>query len=198
MGYNKKASREDVIRYLLMRTSYLTKTQLMKLSYFADLEHMKRYGTMLSEASYIRDKRGPVDYSIPDTAQSMDDVDCVSGSNFYGSPEYDFKRKESMVDSAKNLSSSAQSTLDWVIENYGQMSASRLSELTHSTEPWIASVNSGKSAVDLSICKNEKKKEYLDKIRASIDRSTIGTAEEIEVRNAKIRREMLRYKVVCQ
>lgn len=192
-----RISREDMIAYFLCRTPSLTKTQLMKLCYFADLEHIERYGEVLSDATYKRDHYGVVDYAIPDTAGVMAGVQHIVGYNSFGTIEHDYRPTEKLIDPEDRFSISAQAVMNWVVDTLAGKTATELGRMSKQTKPWKYAIENKSKDIDLAVCKNDKRQEYLKAIRERIDRSTIGTSDEIAERDKHLRDEMERYQVAC-
>ncbi|NCN39598.1 MAG: SocA family protein, partial [Candidatus Aenigmarchaeota archaeon] len=53
-------------------TTFLGKTKLMKLFYFADFTHLKQFGSPITYDTYVKLEHGP----IPSTIKSLVDTAC--------------------------------------------------------------------------------------------------------------------------
>jgi uncharacterized phage-associated protein len=184
------ASRQDVISYLLVRLKCLNRMQLMKLPYLADVEHMKRYGRPLSESSYIRDKLGAVDYMILDTAEVMPAVSVESVTTIFGSRGKNYRATDSLADSADRIGVQACAVLDAVIEEHGRRGGDHLGKLTKKTLPWKDAVERDSRVLRLSVVAPEDKLAHLRSVRKRVDRSTIGTPEDLARRDTLVDQRM--------
>ena len=70
-----KTKLKAMLRYFCTNTnpSFLGKTKLMKLFYFADFLHVKKYGVPITYDTYIRLEHGPVPSKILNLVNSIID-----------------------------------------------------------------------------------------------------------------------------
>ena len=116
-----------MMSYIAHRTTDLYKTKLNKLLFYADFVNDHFHGTSISGSKYIHLPYGPVPDGYEETLETLnhygvinvskqDSADLVLSSE---SPACDF------------LTAEERRSLDWVLESYGGMSASQLTEISH-------------------------------------------------------------------
>jgi uncharacterized phage-associated protein len=116
-----------MVSYLAAKTSDLYKTKLNKLLFYADFVNYHVYGNSISGSRYVHLPYGPVPDGYEDTLETL---------NHYGVIEVRRQNSADLVLGGDNparqfLSEAEQSTLDWVIDRFGHMSASQLTEISH-------------------------------------------------------------------
>jgi len=188
-------TREDLVAYLLTRVSCLTKVSLMKLAYLADLEHMSRYGRPLSEASYTRDHHGAVDYLILDAAEAMPFVRVEPVITWFGSAGKEYRATSALVDPADRLTVQARAVLDGIVATYRTWSAADLGRLTKTTAPWKDAVERDSRVLRLAVVAPTNNLAHLSEVLKRVDRSTIGSAEDLARRDASVDDCMQSYRV---
>jgi len=139
----------NIILYILCKIGEASKTKLMKLMFFADFEHAKRYNKPILWAKYFRLDRGPAPSYL------LDIINTSIGKSDYAN-ENDVQRFEEVIkiefrkafntDAAflkplrepdsDDISKSEKEVLDYVIEKYGHLNATQLSKATHNHEAW--------------------------------------------------------------
>ena len=175
---------EAVVCYLLekARPNPISKTSLMKLCYFADLEGMRRFGRPLTEESWERADYGVVAYGIPNAARQIPGVDAFDydtysgkhGTNFCAGPEALAFRDELGMDD--------KAILDDIWSRHGHWQATALGSESKRTEPWIMAEASGDSRLDLSAMSPgpNARLDYFAKVLERVDLSVQGTPAEID------------------
>jgi uncharacterized phage-associated protein len=133
----------------------LTKLKAAKLLYFADKMHLLQYGRPITGDKYYCLDYGPVptvslnimsDMISPFTVtlkgkrlehpmRSTVEEYVTVGNKSARHPRI-IARKDSEIDS---LTSAEQKVLTYISQKYGQLSSSRLIELTHKERPWLKS-----------------------------------------------------------
>ncbi|MDO9557232.1 MAG: Panacea domain-containing protein [Coriobacteriia bacterium] len=188
-------TRADVAAFLLFRQGTLCQTKLMKLAYLADLEHMRRYGRPLSEASYRCDKYGVVDYALLGVAATMPDVRVKQTMTFFRTKGRDFSRTETLADPADHMSIQARSVLEATLEEYGSWRAGDLGDFTKTTPPWNDAKARHSPLVHLMVIAPKDKLAHLHEVLKHVDRSTRGSAEDLAKRDASVDRSIRKYRL---
>lgn len=116
-----------MVLYLANRTADLYKTKLNKLLFYADFVNYHLHGSSISGSRYVHLPYGPVPDAYEETLETLSHygvIDLVrqnsaelikSGDGQVGDPLTDVER----------------STMDWVLERYGDCSATQLTEISH-------------------------------------------------------------------
>ncbi len=123
---------------------FLGKTKLMKLFYFLDFMHLKRYGVPVTYDSYYHLEHGPIPTVIKnyvDTAE--DDIDSsilsdtIEIERLEGQAIHRIKPLRKLTDEAKNLFSENElETLERVCKRFGDKNKSYIEEASHKEAPW--------------------------------------------------------------
>jgi uncharacterized phage-associated protein len=116
-----------MVSHLASRTTDLYKTKLNKLLFYADFVNYYLHGASISGSRYVHLPYGPVPDGYEETLETL---------NHYGVIDVTRQDSAELVRSgdtpAKNfLSSEELESVDWVLNSYGNMSASQLTELSH-------------------------------------------------------------------
>jgi uncharacterized phage-associated protein len=108
----------DVAAALLSETGPMTTMKLEKLAYYSQAWHLARHGKPLFPDRIEAWREGPVVRAL------------------YAKHRGDFRATEWPAGDAGRLTEPERETVDWVVRQYGDFSAEKLSELTHSELPW--------------------------------------------------------------
>ncbi len=116
-----------MVSYLASRTSDLYKTKLNKLLFYADFANYYLQGSSISGSRYVHLPYGPVPDSYEETLETL---------NHYGVIDISKLNSAELVRSGENsapdfLSPEEKRSLDWVLETFGDMSATQLTEISH-------------------------------------------------------------------
>ena len=116
-----------MVSYFADKTRDLYKTKLNKLLFYADFVNYHVYGSSISGSRYVHLPYGPVPDGYEDTLETL---------NHYGVVDVRRENAADLVSAGDNparqfLTEAEQSTLDWVVERFGQMTASQLTEISH-------------------------------------------------------------------
>lgn len=117
-----------MVAYIAAHARDVYKTKLNKLLFYADFVNYYLNATSISGARYIHLPHGPVPdryESILTTLRSIGTIDIEEGAG------YEIVRAAGDDPITAVLSQKEKAAIDWVIENYGKMSASKLSDLSH-------------------------------------------------------------------
>lgn len=109
----------DVARYILSRGGSMPAMKLQKLTYYSQAWHLVLDGVPLFAEPIEAWANGPVIRAL------------------YEAHRGQFTVTEETFAAQGMLSESEQSTIDAVLDSYGDLSASDLSDLTHSERPWL-------------------------------------------------------------
>ncbi|MEO8043139.1 MAG: Panacea domain-containing protein [Acidobacteriota bacterium] len=116
-----------MVSFLSNRTSDLYKTKLNKLLFYADFANYYLHGSSISGSRYVHLPYGPVPDSYEETLETL---------NHYGVIDIARQNSADLVRAGENsatdfLSADEARTLDWVLDTFGGMSASQLTEISH-------------------------------------------------------------------
>ncbi len=116
-----------MVSYLASRTSDLYKTKLNKLLFYADFTNFYLNGSSISGSRYVHLPYGPVPDSYEETLETL---------NHYGVIDVSKQNSAELVRSGENsatdfLSADETRSLDWVLQTFGAMTASQLTEISH-------------------------------------------------------------------
>lgn len=123
---------------------YLGKTKLMKLFYFLDFIHIKRYGSPVTYDRYVHLEHGPIPQSIKnliDTASEDVDISMLSDVVSFERPEsIDMVRMiplRKFTDTDKKLFSETElEILNEVCLKYGEKNTKYIEDESHNESPW--------------------------------------------------------------
>ncbi len=134
----KKAA--QAINYLAKKEGgRIDKLKLIKLVYFADRFHLRRYGRPIMNDTYVAMRRGPVGSSVKDIAEFSDFLDETERG--YASKYLDHAGVDNIVVSVANVdtnifSKSELEALDFSYNEFGSENASSLVDVTHRYPEW--------------------------------------------------------------
>ncbi len=146
----KKQKAIEAILYLANKRPSIDKMSLYKFLFFADIEHLNRYGRPIFGGYYVAMPKGPVPSQISDMLEH-------ENNNEFNIIDYMITAtRESNTD---YLSSSDMEVLDQIYGKYGNYSAPQLSDLSHEHPAWINARKSNKF-------RNNNRLDYKDMIDA--------------------------------
>jgi len=159
-----------ILNYLAYNIPYMTKLKIVKLLYFADKEHIIRYGRYLTNDRYVKMKNGPAPTRILNFINSPHDYLYTKSERSYLDNFISFKDSNYRTITSKNepdfkmLSGSEIEVLDYILEHYGSKTAGELVELSHKEKSWINAKEVGylKTEDIISGVNPEKKQHLLD------------------------------------
>lgn len=132
------------VLYLIQNaTKPPSRTSLLKLVYLADVEHHRRTGRWMHHHWWwVRDKRGPVDYSISKAADRL-----RAGGLIRVLTKSFRERKRTTYHPASTsrmqIDDISREMADFVIEKYGRLSLDDLIGVAYATEPMLANPKIG-------------------------------------------------------
>ena len=114
------------------------KLKALKLIYFADRYHLRRYGRPITGDDYLAMPYGPVASGAKDLAEMSDflgDDERAYGSQYLAPMDRNTYRSIAEVEE-RALSQSDRTALAWAWEKFGGMEQFPLAELTHRYPEW--------------------------------------------------------------
>ncbi len=130
-NFNKQKAIEAIL-YLANKRPSIDKMSLYKFLFFADVEHLNRYGRPIYGGHYVAMPFGPVPSQVKDILEKenlpeFDIVDYMITANRQPNTEF--------------LSQSDMEVLDQIYGKLGNFSASALSKLSHEHPAWLNAKN---------------------------------------------------------
>lgn len=134
----KKAT--QAINYLAKKEGgQIDKLKLIKLVYFADRYHLRRYGRPIANDEYLAMPLGPVGSSVKDIAEFSDFLDKTElgyAANYLGRGGLE-NTVVSIADVDTDVFSKSElEALDFAYSEFGNKSASTLVDITHRYPEW--------------------------------------------------------------
>lgn len=128
-------------------TRFLGKVKLMKLFYFLDFMHVKKYGVPVTYDTYVKLEHGPIPNTIMNLVNTAcDDIDSSVLSDIlrFETPEgTQMKRAQAIKKitdtDLKNFSESEIRTLQTVCQRFGDKNTKFIEDASHNEAPWIES-----------------------------------------------------------
>lgn len=122
----------ETIVYIAKRVNEPTNWRVLKLMYLADRHHLKTYGRFITGDSYVAMRQGPVasaTYDLIKSDETPSDVTSYIMDGYYVrvGQEADYNRRK--------FSGTDMQTLEYTIEEYGNLPHSQLSKIVHD-EAW--------------------------------------------------------------
>jgi len=113
--------------YIADKGNSIYKTKLNKLLFYADFVNYYLHGQSISGARYVHLPYGPV----PDRYENLlEDLSAYGAIQIVKSQTFELIQSGEKAD-ATNLTHYESRTLDWVLDNYGKLSTTEISELSH-------------------------------------------------------------------
>lgn len=125
---------------------FLGKVKLMKLFYFLDFTHVKKYGAPITFDSYVNMEHGPIPSNIMNLVYGVDeDIDSsvLSDTIKIVMPEDSSTKmhritglREFNENDRKLFSENELETLSKVVERFGKKNTSAIEKASHKEAPW--------------------------------------------------------------
>ncbi|MDY0341400.1 MAG: Panacea domain-containing protein [Coriobacteriia bacterium] len=174
---------EAVVCYLLKKAEpgKLSKTALLKLAYFADLESTRRFGRQLTDAAWHRDDFGAVAYEILNAARRVPGVQVYDYTTYTGAHGTDFCASGELGELDVELNPNERAILDEIFSTLGGLMAKTLGAMTKKSEPWLAAVEQDVAELDLSVVAPGPGDRFAHfaKVLETVDMSVRGTPEAL-------------------
>lgn len=131
----------DVLCYLLYRTKYSTKMQLLKLVYLADKYHLIHYGRLITGDDYYAMQWGPVASKVFDIINFdrnvLEDDYQYAVDRIKQIGPYEYEPGDQCTDEhSKYLSKTDIEALDIILQHFGDKTGPYLSKYTHDYNEW--------------------------------------------------------------
>lgn len=131
---------EAAILFFIERANngHLGKTKLMKLLYYADFDHMERYGEPITGARYRKCDQGPVPCEALDILQNMEVQGKIRVEQHDRGLYVQFRYQSMSKPNLELFSDSEMATLEQVVDRWGHEPLSRIVAATHAEAPWLS------------------------------------------------------------
>ncbi len=137
-NFDHKKAAQSLNFFTLKAGGQIDKLKALKLVYFADRYHLRKYGRLITNDIYFAMELGPVASSTKDIAE---------GSEFLDQAEREYANKYLHLESPHELvsgnsvdheilSDSDIEALDFAWDNFGHLDQFKLAELTHFYPEW--------------------------------------------------------------
>lgn len=138
-SYNPRKM-EAVILFFLSHAnnSWLGKTKLMKLIYYADFDHFEQYDQPVTGATYTKRQYGPLTDQGTAALHEMEKADKVRSLEIHDGPYTRFRYEPVEQFDPAVLSQTELQTLNDVAERWRLHTAQQIVAATHGEPPWLA------------------------------------------------------------
>jgi uncharacterized phage-associated protein len=128
----------QVIDYLANRyTHKVNKLSILKLLFFAERYHMRKYARMITDDTFFAMRLGPVASAAKEMMDTIDASDSYSGKFLQTVNTNYFKSKQKFSqDGYDFLSETDKEALDFAFDTFGHLSSHDLVEETHKYPEW--------------------------------------------------------------
>jgi uncharacterized phage-associated protein len=135
----------------------INKLKALKLLFFADRYHLRKYGRLVTNDKYIAMEHGPVPSNAKDIAESKFDYSCDIPAEYcqkYIAPykQYNFRSLQPLDEMV--FSDSDLEALGFAWDHFGHLDRWLLRDLTHNYPEWEkheASLNAGNLSVEMDL-----------------------------------------------
>lgn len=124
------------VAYLAANKPGITKKEICKLLFFADKEHLLKYGRPITGDQYYALEQGPVPTRGLDALNEKGDQENIDAVRKFGKLSGWTFQLENQPD-LRALSKTDVKTLDNIIVKFGRLPAWKLEELSHREPAWI-------------------------------------------------------------
>ncbi len=134
-----------ILIYLANNTEKLGKVKLMKLLYFLDFTHVKRYGTPITYDNYVHIKHGPVPSTIKNlvddvgqypTAQLSDTITIEKTQTRRNTMDKIIPKRKFSEKDKKWFSETELEVLEDVVKRFKTATSDEIEEASHKEAPW--------------------------------------------------------------
>ena len=136
--FDQQKSTQALNYFAIQAGGQINKMKALKLVFFADRYHLRKYGRLITNDNYIAMQHGPVPSSTKDIAESNDYLDEVSMGYSRGfiKPVGNLKLKSVNPVDESILSESDLEALQFAWDNFGDLTQFELRDLTHLYPEW--------------------------------------------------------------
>lgn len=115
-------------------------TVLYKLLYFIDFDYYEKYEEQLMGLVYIKNNHGPTPYYFSDLINEMKAQEIIEEvkSKFYQYPQTKYLINPEVEPDLSILNGREIEHIEWELERLSNLTAARLSDLSHKDVPWIS------------------------------------------------------------
>jgi len=183
-NFDYKKATQELNHFALKEGGCINKMKALKLIYFADRFHLRKYGRLITNDIYYAMDYGPVPSNVKDIAEA---------TSFLGDSEKDYSSQYIIpfdnitLQSVKPVDNSLFSdsdieALDYIWERFGHLDQFELAEITHEYPEW----KRHKKALDLDTRIQMYLEDFFDDPDADVDRCF-----ELSEQDKALRREQL-------
>ncbi len=125
-------------------TRFLGKVKLMKLFYFLDFMHVKKYGVPVTYDTYVKLEHGPIPTTIMNLVNTAcDDIDTsiLSDTLRFETPQGTLMKRAQAIrkitdSDLKNFNDSEINILKIVCQRFGDKNTKYIEDASHNEAPW--------------------------------------------------------------
>jgi len=183
-NFDYKKATQGLNHFALKEGGRINKLKVLKLIYFADRFHLRKYGRLITNDIYFAMDYGPVPSNVKDIAEA---------TSFLGDSERDYSSQYIIpidnvtLQSVKQVDNSLFSdsdieALDYIWERFGHLDQFELAEITHEYPEW----KRHKKALELDTRIQMYLEDFFDDPDADVDRCF-----ELSEQEKALRREQL-------
>lgn len=135
MRMNTLTKSQQLLYYIIKSRGHIEdKTKLAKLQYFSDFVHYAFNNSPISEDKivYTKQKQGPLALNFDDDLTYLKTTGLVKEN-----PKYNYKV---IKDYNIQLSNKEKSTIDYILNKYGNLSWLELKDIAHSQAPYLSAM----------------------------------------------------------
>lgn len=138
-NFNYKKGTQALNYFAIQSGGKINKMKALKLVYFADRYHLRKYGRLVTNDSYLAMEHGPVPSTTKDIAESNDYLDKVQREYSLGFIEPVNNLMFSSINDLDKmvLSKSDLEALKFAWDNFGKYDQFELRDLTHLYPEWL-------------------------------------------------------------
>lgn len=132
---------KQVLLYILSKVGgkpNIGQTVLYKLLYFIDFDYYEKYEEQLIGARYIKNTHGPTPVifsKITENLESHGKIEAIK-SKFYKYDQTKYLINPELKLDLSSLSAQELAHIDWELERLSDMTAKKISDLSHKDTPW--------------------------------------------------------------
>lgn len=136
--FDPQKSTQVLNYFAIQEGGQINKMKALKLVYFADRYHLRKYGRLITNDNYVAMQHGPVPSATKDIAESNDYLDDAtkSYSREFVRPSGNLRLKTTNEVDESILSASDLEALQFAWDTFGSLTQFELRDLTHSYPEW--------------------------------------------------------------
>jgi uncharacterized phage-associated protein len=136
---NPEKTTQTLNYYAIKAGGKINKLRALKLIYFADKYHLRKYGRLVTNDNYFAMEHGPVPSAAKDIAESNFDYSCDIPEEYctrYIVPDEDFSFRSVFPVDESVFSESDLEALNFAWDHFGRYNRWELRDLTHNYIEW--------------------------------------------------------------